>query len=313
MPYALVVAQEISLQELVKGQYGKYATELKVSDLPDDFSAIKISTSPNSSDPMAALGPIMTFSMMGQAGDVSFKYKLFQCCWSNGDVIRVGPLQKNFLVTYKLDMDMSDLMPSRVAAFTAGTSMPTPAAKEPRLVINLVALDSVLAVTPYPSITKKDLTTAFSKSNMAFDVPAQSDMGQSTALSNIKQISLGMIMYAGDYDDVYPYAQGTNTVRGVIAPYLKNDKLWNTGNPNGGQFVFNMGMAGTLATSIPDPANLVMFYETQPWPDGRRAVSFADGHAKWVEPKVWELMKTHLKPKGIKRVGKPLPANYTGT
>ncbi len=121
-----------------------------------------------------------------------------------------------------------------------------------------------------------------------------------------------MLMYSSDYDDNYPYAQGTAAVKFVTYPYVKNKKVWETYNPNGGQIVFNMGVAGANATSIQNPADTVMFYETMPWPDGRRAVAYTDGHVKHVASDVWAEISKRLTPSGIKRVAKALPLNYGG-
>jgi prepilin-type N-terminal cleavage/methylation domain-containing protein/prepilin-type processing-associated H-X9-DG protein len=60
---------------------------------------------------------------------------------------------------------------------------------------------------------------------------------QATDLSNLKQLGLGVMMYAQDYDELYPfnYVQRTdgNRVlywRGVIFPYIKNGILLTNGN-----------------------------------------------------------------------------------
>ncbi|MGV3619073.1 MAG: prepilin-type N-terminal cleavage/methylation domain-containing protein [Fimbriimonas sp.] len=54
---------------------------------------------------------------------------------------------------------------------------------------------------------------------------------KSACISNVKQLSLGMVMYVGDYDDVYmPRLAGTNTVGvdhwvDLIQPYVKNKQI----------------------------------------------------------------------------------------
>jgi len=61
---------------------------------------------------------------------------------------------------------------------------------------------------------------------------------QSTCLSNQKQLGLGIMMYAEDYDETYPYGVFRNvSVDGAVRtytglpyflnPYIKNDKIWN--------------------------------------------------------------------------------------
>ncbi len=170
LPYAMVVAQgmqQLSMADLVKGRYGKYATELKLSELPDDYSAVRISTSTSPADPMYSLTPWVVYGMMGQNGSSMAKQKLLQCSWSNGDTVSLG--QRVFLVTYKLDMDLSEIMPH--SQNSLGVAIPDGPVHEPKLVIELVANESIVGVTPYPNLTKKDLLGAFGKPEMAANGP----------------------------------------------------------------------------------------------------------------------------------------------
>jgi prepilin-type processing-associated H-X9-DG protein len=91
---------------------------------------------------------------------------------------------------------------------------------------------------------------------------------------------------------------------------VKSVEVFKTLNPRGGLIAFNMGISGALCTTIPAPADTVLFYETEAWSDGRRAVAFCDGHAKLVSSDAWAILAKHLQPSGIKRVPKPLPLNY---
>src|SRR5262245_31487456 len=63
---------------------------------------------------------------------------------------------------------------------------------------------------------------------------------QATCLSNLKQIGLGVMMYAQDYDEAYPSASATSAVgvtswepegsgrniKELIVPYTKNLNIW---------------------------------------------------------------------------------------
>lgn len=117
-------------------------------------------------------------------------------------------------------------------------------------------------------------------------------------LSNVKQISLGMIMYSGDYDEMLFPKEGEP--QKLLAPYLKNDKLWTAaGEPDGTKsFSFNDRLRGRSMTSIPDPSKVVMFYQGHDGKlsfskNGKAAVGFCDGHAKNFTPEtesslVWD-------------------------
>ncbi len=58
---------------------------------------------------------------------------------------------------------------------------------------------------------------------------------QASCLSNLKQLGLGVLMYAQDYDEHYPYRDVNATVPpanladtwpGMLNPYLKNTQIW---------------------------------------------------------------------------------------
>ena len=56
---------------------------------------------------------------------------------------------------------------------------------------------------------------------------------QSTCLSNLKQLGLGIMMYTDDYDECYPFRQddfpnqpGMWGVANFVYPYTKNMKIW---------------------------------------------------------------------------------------
>src|ERR1700722_5850095 len=98
VPYCLAVAQQISTQDLLKGNYGKYATMLKVADLPDDYTPVKLIVPANANDPLSAL--MMAFSRPGRDEKLaSLRHRLADSYWTNGDTVHA--LNKDFLVTYK--------------------------------------------------------------------------------------------------------------------------------------------------------------------------------------------------------------------
>lgn len=83
-----------------------------------------------------------------------------------------------------------------------------------------------------------------------------------------KMLALGLIMYAADYDDVFPaHAEGVGT---VVNPYMR-DEL----DPTGVHFL----LAGVDQTKIENPATTVMGYI-----QGTQGTAFlyADGHVHWV-------------------------------
>ncbi|MEP6755972.1 MAG: hypothetical protein ABJA67_10765 [Chthonomonadales bacterium] len=86
------------------------------------------------------------------------------------------------------------------------------------------------------------------------------------ALSNGKQLALGLIMYAQDYDEMLPSPDGVNT---KVAPYIQNAELFNS---------FTYSYAGGPLKDIQNPVETELGYVTGP---GGRAIMYVDGHVKW--------------------------------
>lgn len=306
-PYAVVLAQGLSTIDLVKGNYGKYATSLKLADLPEDYAAVKLSLS-SSTDPISSLLPLFSMGNRGNDKDLAAKYRYVQCYWTNGDTVR--SMNREFLVTYKLDVEWMEILSQSGIDNANSLNATKTKAPEPVLKINLVAMDSILGVSPCPEMKKQVLLSLYGVPDWQIDPPGRVQAQQAATLSNVKQIGLGLIMYSGDWDDNLPYTQDSKSTWYVIYPYVKNLGIFKTLNPNGGMIRFNMGVSGAVESSISSPADTVLLYETEPWPDGRRVVAFCDGHAKLVTQEAWAEISKHLTPTGIKRPKKPLPTTY---
>jgi prepilin-type processing-associated H-X9-DG protein len=307
-PYAAVLAQGLSTIDFVKGNYGKYATTLKLADLPEDYSAVKLSISSSTTDPLSALWPFIGMGSHGPDPNINAKYRFSQVYWTNGDTVRASA--REFLVTYKLNVDVLDIAAQNDNGGMSALNDTKPKTPEPTLKISLVALDSIQGVTPCPEMKKEELISLFGSPGRQATAPGQVAARQAEALSDVKQVALGLIMYDNDYDDFLPYTQDSKSTWYVIYPYVKSLKIFKTPNPNGGMIRFNMGISGATMSSIQSPADTVLLYESEPWPDGRRAVAYCDGHVKLVSADAWAEISKRLRPAGLKRAKKPLPTTY---
>ncbi len=135
----------------------------------------------------------------------------------------------------------------------------------------------------------------------------QSPADKSENLSRLKQLATGMSMYSMDWDDQFPAVQDTPSAFAVEFPYVKDMKVFKSLTP-GSRFLFSMAIAGVNVEDIGNPSATIMFYDEKPCSDGRRAVAFADGHAKYAAPDEWAKVSLSLKKK-FKKSGKPLPNN----
>ena len=141
---------------------------------------------------------------------------------------------------------------------------------------------------------------------------------QSSCLSNLKQIGLGLEMYSQDYDECLPdeYRPGCGGYVEVIQPYVRNSDIFVCPNQAGQTHVsygfpeWNIQAAAYFgvisAIDIPSPADVIMLAENHnSWystrdpahsslfpPDGNVAWErhngganylFVDGHVKWLK------------------------------
>lgn len=128
------------------------------------------------------------------------------------------------------------------------------------------------------------------------------------ALSNLKQLTVGTLIYASDYDDLLPYTRDTDTVFAVTFPYIKSKELLKSSNPNGGRIEFNLRIGGVALRTIRDPNAVPMFFDSKPWPDSKRPVSFVDGHVIFASPDQWKQFQAQMKKKLARAAkGQPLP------
>lgn len=142
--------------------------------------------------------------------------------------------------------------------------------------------------------------------------PAQGPRSQAEsteALIRLKQLALGTILYATDYDDVFPYLQSTASTKPLLAPYLKNMELFESPTP-GGKFLLNLNVGGVRMGDVEKPAETPLWVERLTEKESRPGVAFVDGHAKLVDnldPTLEKALKWKL-PR--QKSSKPLPPGY---
>lgn len=110
---------------------------------------------------------------------------------------------------------------------------------------------------------------------------------QTTCLANIKQICVGLLMYAQDHDEALP-PQGAD-LRETVMPYVRNERVLQCPEVGEGtSYALNERALGMRLGEIRSPAETVIVFETV---DGKTPayrhtggtnIGFADGHAKWI-------------------------------
>ncbi len=126
---------------------------------------------------------------------------------------------------------------------------------------------------------------------------------------NARSVASAMLVYAQDYDGTFPYVQSYKGAEYVLYPYVKGLNVYQTMNPiHGGEFRFNMCLAGVKMSDVTEPSVTPLFYDTFAWPNGTFLVAFADSHVRFLTSEQWDSVKKYLNLK-LKANGKPLPAD----
>jgi prepilin-type processing-associated H-X9-DG protein len=110
---------------------------------------------------------------------------------------------------------------------------------------------------------------------------ARGQARQAVCLSNMKQLSLGALMYCQDYNERMPDAANWQE---QLDPYVKNRQIYDC--PSGGTYAMNSELSWKTLSEISRPHETVLFYEVDnsgnPLYDvhmGKANYAYVDGHA----------------------------------
>ncbi|AIE87366.1 hypothetical protein OP10G_3998 [Fimbriimonas ginsengisoli Gsoil 348] len=304
----MVIAQGVETDPAISGLLSglRVPLTMQAADLSADYHAVRISTGA-APDPVAGMLPFMMLgvSTTGGAQNLDLQ-KALALSWTKGDIVLVGA--ERFLVSYKLDLNPVDFVMRTARVPGQEAEKPAPLPTDLRLA--LVKLNAIQEIEYAPKMTPDNFRRILGAGRAPTVMDAVGERADETVtVSNMKQVALSLVMYTNDYDDVLPYAQGTHAVQYVTYPYLKNIKAWETRNPNGGEFRFNLAVGGVSMPAFEAPAETPMVYESKAWPDGKRTVGFLDGHVKRVDQEEWKKMQKFLT-RWLPASGKPFPLNY---
>lgn len=144
----------------------------------------------------------------------------------------------------------------------------------------------------------KDVVAASLDPERAPGKPTEAQTESQSCLANVRQISMSVMMYSQDYDEVYPGSDWQS----AITPYVKNTAIFDcpvvAKNGEHGGYALNEDLVGTAASRIKDPATVTAIFESivlQPsalaspqtmakvgrHPEGD-STGYADGHVKAV-------------------------------
>ncbi len=269
---------------------------MKPSDLTAEYWPVKLKEQSSGIFGDYYTSSYFQFSSLGIRGNDERMLQLFEILpvsWTRNEMAEV--YGQKFIVTYILEPSQESLR-----AFAEGKPLP-----EPMLKLKLMKADQIGSIEPFPELNREKYLTILAEF-AGVAKPAPTPANRTLALSNAKQVALGIMMYLADYDDLMPYVQSTPSLQKLIAPYTRNSEIWKTLNPVGaGLLRLNMSISGVKVTDIEDPANTPLVYDPNAFPDGTHLVAFADGHAKYISAEEWAGLQKNLRLK-LKRHGKPI-------
>ena len=104
-----------------------------------------------------------------------------------------------------------------------------------------------------------------------------------SSYSTAKALSLGVIQYTQDYDELYPPMKTQAAFQAAVRPYVPSSRVF-VDPANGKPFVPNPALSQVSIASIGDPAHTVVFQSDTPYLNGIPTVAYADGHVTPAPP-----------------------------
>lgn len=111
---------------------------------------------------------------------------------------------------------------------------------------------------------------------VAHQTPGPDEAG---CLSNLKQVSTGLLMYCQDYDERLPLMQSMAAAQKRLVPYTRSQTLFTcpaTTKP----YKTNPALSGKPLAVIAEPPRAVSFFDAVPHADTQYSVAYVDGHVR---------------------------------
>ena len=255
-----------------------------VAELPEGYRAVSLG------DSATTISPLLIMGMASGEGDPQTKllFSLMGTTFVDPDEFAELLAGKRArLRGYALDFATT------IAAAGSGGKTPTPVFEE-----TWIEAGRVVQWSPRPALTRAALLKAFSSGPGA----ATGASGATLALSRVRQVAVGIMMYATDNDDRYPKADSTLAARAAVLPYLKEGSLWPLGARD--RVLYNTALSGVSEVAIEQPSATLLLWQETPDADGSRAVAYADGHGETVGADEWRTLWAR---EGLRRSQKRAP------
>jgi prepilin-type processing-associated H-X9-DG protein len=163
-------------------------------------------------------------------------------------------------------------------------------------ILNIKAVGSITDIQPFDMKTEiKESLIAAGEDVEELDeeemIESLSEVDQS--VYNLKQLSIGLIMYADD-NGTLPDMNNSVAVQVALKPYVRNEKVFSVPGKSV-SYVPNAILTDHKIAHIAFPSKMAVFYEPEIDENGMRAVAFLDGHVTCVSESDWETIKKDSK------------------
>ncbi|HEY9614070.1 hypothetical protein [Allocoleopsis sp.] len=119
---------------------------------------------------------------------------------------------------------------------------------------------------------------------------AQLETLNSQVSDNLTTLGSALLKYAEEHNGVLPQLNNSATVESALKEWVEDQSAFvhpNTSEP----YQFNSSLSGKKLAEIPNPEQLVAFYEATSAKDGSRGVVFLDGRTERISSAQWSKVK----------------------
>jgi hypothetical protein len=261
-----VNAETVDLKDLLAGT--RAPLDHKLKDLDHSWRRISLAGSSDAFNYLAAYA-----RLFGTTGN-SFYY-------TKGETVPVAG--ETYLIAYRSQTKAPDMS----AVLRGGTPPPPePLTPETPLALSLIQLRTAGSLTDIrPFNLEQELAEQYADRGIFEE--GQQNASHNTSLSNLKQIGLGIAMYADEHNDKLPDLTDVLRLKQALLPkFISNEKVFvqpRTGEP----YATNPSLS-EHAWQGPNASDTIVVYESRPAGDGSRTSLFLDGHVERLSEARWQ-------------------------
>ena len=269
--------RQSDLPDLVSGKIAPLT--LKLKELGPDWRRLAITSS------LDPVGMVQQVGAMFGGGGVHY---------TKGQTVTLN--DETFIVAYRVPPKRVD--PAALMRPGSGPEVLLPDKLTPDTALTL-SLVNVRSIGSISDVRPFDLQKELSEDPAANPLlsvfgNAREAAQKASSQSNLKQLALGVMMYAQDHDEKLPPMKSAAALKKAIMPYVKSETVFT--DPNGDKaYMANPSLSGKSLASIANPAEIALLYEAEAGPDGSRSVAFVDGHVKRLTASEWATLKKRSK------------------